>query len=140
MELQGKTLGVLGMGRIGTEVARRAKAFGMHVIAYDPYLTEDRAKAVGAEFAADLDAVYRAADFVTVHMPVTKETREMLNAAAFAKMKPGVRIVNCARGEIIAEADYSRRAGFQQKWLGRRWMFLPWNRCQPITRIASIRI
>ncbi len=62
------------------------KAAGMHVIAYDPYLTEDyRAKAVGAEFAADLDAVYRAADFITVHMPVTKETREMLNAAAFAR-------------------------------------------------------
>ena len=105
VELQGKTLGVLGMGRIGTEVAKRAKAFGMHVIAYDPYLTEDRAKAIGAEFAADLDAVYRAADFITVHMPVTKETREMLNATAFAKMKPGVKIVNCARGEIISETD-----------------------------------
>jgi len=103
VELQGKTLGVLGMGRIGTEVAKRAKAFGMHVIAYDPYLTEDRAKAIGAEFAADLDAVYRAADFITVHMPVTKETKEMLNA--FAKMKPGVKIVNCARGEIISETD-----------------------------------
>jgi len=105
VELQGKTLGVLGFGRIGTEVAKRAIAFGMKVVAYDPYLTEDRAKAVGAEFAADLDAVYRVADFITVHMPVTKETREMLNTAAFAKMKPGVRIVNCARGEIISEAD-----------------------------------
>jgi D-3-phosphoglycerate dehydrogenase len=105
VELQGKTLGVLGMGRIGTEVAKRAIAFGMKVVAYDPYLTEERARAVGAEFAADLDAVYRVADFITVHMPVTKETKEMLNAAAFAKMKPGVRIVNCARGEIIAEAD-----------------------------------
>jgi len=105
VELQGKTLGVLGMGRIGTEVAKRAKAFGMNVVAYDPYLTEDRARAIGAEFAADLDAVYRVADFITVHMPVTKETREMLNAAAFAKMKPGVKIVNCARGEIISETD-----------------------------------
>ena len=105
VELAGKTLGVLGMGRIGTEVAKRATAFGMRVVAYDPYLTEDRAKAIGAEFAADLDAVYRAADFITVHMPVTKETKEMLNAAAFAKMKPGVKIVNCARGEIICEAD-----------------------------------
>jgi D-3-phosphoglycerate dehydrogenase / 2-oxoglutarate reductase len=107
VELMGKTLGILGMGRIGTEVARRALAFGMKVVAYDPYLTEDRAKAIGAEFAADLDAVYRVADFITVHMPVTKETREMLNAAAFAKMKPGVKIVNCARGEIINEADLS---------------------------------
>ena len=105
VELFGKTLGVLGMGRIGTEVAKRAIAFGMKVVAYDPYLTEDRAKAIGAEFAADLDAVYRVADFITVHMPVTKETKEMLNAAAFAKMKPGVKIVNCARGEIICEAD-----------------------------------
>jgi len=105
VELQGKTLGVLGMGRIGTEVAKRAIAFGMRVVAYDPYLTEDRAKAIGAEFAADLDHVYREANFITVHMPVTKETKEMLNAAAFAKMKPGVKIVNCARGEIINEAD-----------------------------------
>ena len=105
VELQGKTLGVLGMGRIGTEVAKRALAFGMRVLAYDPYLTEERARAIGAEFAPSLDDVYLAADFITVHMPVTKETREMLNAAAFAKMKPGVKIVNCARGEIIAEAD-----------------------------------
>src|ERR1700690_584760 len=104
-ELLGKTLGVVGMGRIGTEVARRALAFGMRVIAYDPYLTEDRAKAIGAEFADSLDAVYRTADFITVHMPVTPETKHMLNAAAFAKMKPGVRVVNCARGEIISEND-----------------------------------
>jgi len=105
MELMGKTLGVLGMGRIGTEVAKRAIAFGMRVIAYDPYLTEDRAKAIGAEFADSADDVYRAADFITVHMPVTPETKHMLNAAAFARMKPGVRIVNCARGEIIVEND-----------------------------------
>ena len=105
VEMQGKTLGILGMGRIGTEVAKRAIAFGMRVIAYDPYLTEERAKAVGAEFAESLDDVYLNADFITVHMPVTKETKEMLNAAAFAKMKPGVKIVNCARGEIISETD-----------------------------------
>jgi D-3-phosphoglycerate dehydrogenase len=104
-ELLGKTLGVLGMGRIGSEVAKRALAFGMRVIAYDPYLTEDRARAVGAEFAAEVDNVYRVADFITVHMPVTPETKHMLNAAAFAKMKPGVRLVNCARGEIIVEND-----------------------------------
>jgi D-3-phosphoglycerate dehydrogenase len=105
VELAGKTLGVLGMGRIGTEVAKRAIAFGMRVMAYDPYLTEERAKAIGAEFAASLDDVYLNSDFITVHMPVTKETKEMLNAAAFAKMKPGVKIVNCARGEIISETD-----------------------------------
>ena len=105
VELAGKTLGVLGMGRIGTEVARRALAFGMKVVGYDPFLTEARAKALGVELAADLDAVYRGADFITVHMPVTEQTRGMLNTAAFAKMKPGVRIVNCARGEIIVEND-----------------------------------
>ena len=105
LELAGKTLGVLGMGRIGTEVAKRAVAFGMRVIAYDPYLTEDRAKAIGAEFADSVDDLYRVADFITVHMPVTPETKHMLNAAAFAKMKPGVRVVNCARGEIVVEAD-----------------------------------
>jgi D-3-phosphoglycerate dehydrogenase len=104
-ELAGKTLGILGMGRIGTEVAKRAVAFGMRVIAYDPYLTEDRAKAIGAVFADSVDQVYFSADFITVHMPVTPETKQMLNAAAFAKMKPGVRIVNCARGEIISEND-----------------------------------
>ncbi|MGH7976697.1 MAG: phosphoglycerate dehydrogenase, partial [Limisphaerales bacterium] len=105
VELAGKTLGVLGMGRIGTEVAKRAVAFGMRVIAYDPYLTEERAKAIGAEFAESLDGVYREADFITVHMPVTPETKNMLNGAAFSKMKPGVKIVNCARGEIVSEND-----------------------------------
>ena len=105
VELHGKTLGVLGMGRIGGEVAKRAIAFGMRVIAYDPFLTEARAKAMGVELAGELDAVYRDADFISVHMPVTEQTKGMLNAAAFSKMKPGVRIVNCARGEIIVESD-----------------------------------
>jgi D-3-phosphoglycerate dehydrogenase / 2-oxoglutarate reductase len=104
-ELYGKVLGVLGLGRIGGEVAKRAKAFGMRVVAYDPFLTEERARALGIELAAELDAVYRHADFITVHMPVTEQTKGMLNAGAFAKMKPKVCIVNCARGEIIAEND-----------------------------------
>jgi D-3-phosphoglycerate dehydrogenase len=103
-ELFGKTLGVLGMGRIGSEVAKRALAFGMRVLAYDPFLTEARAKALGVELV-DLDNVYRDADFISVHMPVTDQTRGMLNAAAFTKMKPKVCIVNCARGEIIVEQD-----------------------------------
>jgi D-3-phosphoglycerate dehydrogenase len=104
IELQGKTLGILGMGRIGSEVAKRALAFGMKVFAYDPFLSEARAKAIGVDLA-DVDLVYREADFITVHMPVTEQTRGMLNAAAFAKMKPKVCIVNCARGEIIVDAD-----------------------------------
>jgi len=105
VELAGKTLGVLGMGRIGTEVAKRAIAFGMRVVGYDPFLTEARAKSLGIELATELDVVYRESDFITVHMPVTEQTKGMLNTAAFAKMKPGVRIVNCARGEIIVEND-----------------------------------
>lgn len=104
-ELQGKTLGVLGLGRIGSEVAKRALAFGMKVMAYDPFLTEARVKALGIGLASDLDNLYRSADFISVHMPVTDQTRGMLNAAAFAKMKPKVCIVNCARGEIIVEPD-----------------------------------
>ena len=104
VELQGKTSECSAWVALEQEEhAKRAKAFGMTVVAYDPYLTEDRTKAIGAEFAADLDAVYRVADFITVHMPVTKETKEMLNAAAFSKNeKLGVKIVNCARGEIIS--------------------------------------
>ena len=105
VELCGKTLGVLGLGRIGSEVAKRALAFGMKVLGYDPFLTEARAKALGIELPADLDEVYREADFITVHMPVTDQTRGMLNAAAFARMKPKVCLVNCARGEIIVEND-----------------------------------
>jgi D-3-phosphoglycerate dehydrogenase len=104
-ELAGKTLGVLGLGRIGSEVAKRAVAFGMKVLGYDPFLTEARARALGIELELDLDEVYRCADFITVHMPVTEQTKGMLNAAAFARMKPKVCVVNCARGEIIEEKD-----------------------------------
>ncbi|MBA4146649.1 MAG: phosphoglycerate dehydrogenase [Verrucomicrobia bacterium] len=104
-ELNGKTLGVLGMGRIGSEVAKRALAFGMRVLAYDPFLTEARARQLGVELVQDTDAIYRSSDFITVHMPVTEHTRGMLNAEAFTRMKPGVRIVNCARGEIVEEKD-----------------------------------
>jgi D-3-phosphoglycerate dehydrogenase len=104
-ELSGKTLGVLGLGRIGSEVAKRALVFGMRVLAYDPFLTDARAAALGIALAGDLDEVYRDADFITVHMPVTEQTRGMLNAAAFAKMKPKVCVVNCARGEIMVEND-----------------------------------
>src|SRR5947208_1170233 len=104
VELYGKILGVLGMGRIGSEVARRAIAFGMRVLACDPYLSLSRAKALQVELV-ELDEIYARSDFVTVHMPMTDETRGMINAAAFAKMKKGVRVLNCARGGIINEKD-----------------------------------
>ena len=104
-ELLNKTLGILGMGRIGSEVAKRAQAFGMRVVAYDPYLSLARAKALQVDLKEHVEEVYAVADFITVHMPMTDETKGMINAAAFAKMKKGVRILNCARGGIINEAD-----------------------------------
>jgi len=104
-ELYNKTLGILGMGRIGSEVAKRALAFGMKVLAYDPYLSLARAKALQVDLKENPEDVYAEADFITVHMPMTEETKGMVNAAAFAKMKKGVRLLNCARGGIINETD-----------------------------------
>jgi len=103
-ELFGKKLGILGLGRIGSEVAKRARAFGMAVLAFDPYLSPSRAKAMEVEVAS-LDDIYSQSDFITVHMPMTDETRGMVNKAAFSKMKEGVRILNCARGGIVNEVD-----------------------------------
>lgn len=103
-ELYNKTLGILGMGRIGAEVAKRAQAFGMSVVAYDPYLSVSRAQALNVE-TLSLDAIYARSDFITVHMPMTDETKGMINSAAIQKMKRGVRLLNCARGGIIAESD-----------------------------------
>ena len=102
-ELRGKTLAVLGLGRIGAEVAKRAKAFEMEVIAYDPYLTEARAKELEVE-KVEADDAFARADYLTVHMPKTEETRGMVDETAFAKMKDGVRVFNCARGGIIKES------------------------------------
>lgn len=104
-ELYTKTLGILGLGRIGSEVARRAIAFGMRVIAYDPYLTLSRAKALQVEVVENVLDLYPQVDFLTVHMPMSDETRGMVDAEAFARMKRGVRVLNCARGGIINEAD-----------------------------------
>ena len=102
-ELFKKTLGIVGMGRIGGEVAKRALAFGMKVVAYDPYLAPSRAKAMGVE-AVTLDELLPQADYITVHMPLTDETKHMIDEAALAKCKKGVRLFNCARGGIIKEA------------------------------------
>lgn len=103
-ELYQKTLTVLGFGRIGSEVAKRAKAFGMIVLAYDPFLTDARAEQLGVE-KVELDEAFARADFITMHMPKTETTANMINAGAFAKMKDGVRILNCARGGLINEKD-----------------------------------
>jgi len=99
-ELMGKTLGLVGIGRIARELAVRAKAFGMHVIAYDKYVEKSDA----AEMMS-LDQVYAKADFISLHTPLTDETRGMINAASIAKMKKGVRIINTCRGQVIVEAD-----------------------------------
>ncbi len=104
IEIFGKTLGVIGLGRIGSEVAKRAQAFGMKVLGYDPYISMTRAKSIQIELA-ELDDIYKQADFITVHMPLTKETRGMINAKSMEKMKPTVRIINCARGGIVNEKD-----------------------------------
>ena len=103
VELQGKTIGIFGMGRIGTEIARRAMAFGMRPVAYDPYLSPSRARSLQVELFEDLNDVLARADFLTMHMPLTPETKHLINAERIAKMKSGVRIVNCARGGLIDE-------------------------------------
>jgi D-3-phosphoglycerate dehydrogenase len=103
VELHGKTIAILGMGRIGTEVARRAIAFGMKVLAYDPYISASKAKSLLVEVVDKVDDILPQADFITVHMPLTEETRHMIGAKQLPLLKKGVRIVNCARGGLIDE-------------------------------------
>ncbi|XP_065020778.1 D-3-phosphoglycerate dehydrogenase 1, chloroplastic-like [Musa acuminata AAA Group] len=102
VSLVGKTLAILGFGKVGSEVARRAKGLGLHVIAHDPYAAADRAHAVGVDLVTFDEAVARA-DFISLHMPLTPSTSKILNDEAFAKMKNGVRIINVARGGVIDE-------------------------------------
>ena len=105
------------MGRIGSELARRAIAFGMRVLAYDPYLAASRARAMQVELIESLDDILPRADFISMHMPLTPETRHMLDARRLGLCKPGVRIVNCARGGLIRRGRAARRSG---KRAGRR--------------------
>ncbi|MCA1839520.1 MAG: phosphoglycerate dehydrogenase [Actinobacteria bacterium] len=103
VELHGKTLGVLGLGRIGTLVAQRASAFGMRIVASDPYVSSSRASQMGIELMASVEELCAVSDFITVHMPKTSETKAILGEKAFAAMKPGARIINAARGGIVDE-------------------------------------
>src|SRR6266849_5990664 len=96
-ELRGKTLGIAGLGRIGMEVARRARAFGMEIVGHDPFVSVSVAKEQGIRLAS-LDDLYAAADYITLHVGLTPQTTGMINEAALKKMKEGVRLVNCARG------------------------------------------
>lgn len=104
VELSGKTLGIIGLGRIGSRVAERARVFGMRIIAYDPYIASFAFERVGAE-EMTLDALLAEADFITVHTPLTDETRGMIRAVEIERMKDGVMLVNCARGGIYVEDD-----------------------------------
>jgi D-3-phosphoglycerate dehydrogenase len=103
VELADKTLGVLGFGRIGQQVARRAVGLGMHVVAYDPYVGRERFRELGVERLETQDEVFAAADFLTLHLPLTADTRAAIGREAFARMRRGVRIVNAARGELLDE-------------------------------------
>ncbi|MDP7668655.1 MAG: phosphoglycerate dehydrogenase, partial [Rhodospirillales bacterium] len=104
VELMGKTLGIVGCGNVGSVVADRAQGLRMKVIAYDPYLSPGRASDLGVE-KVDFDTLLGRADFVSLHAPLTDATRSLVDAQAIAKMKPGARIINCARGGLIVEAD-----------------------------------
>lgn len=107
MELRGKTLGVLGLGKVGREVAARGAAFGMKVLGYDPFVSPERAESYGAQLS-ELDALYSAADIVTFHLPMNDQTRHILDDEALAKCRDGVLIVNCARGGIVDEGALLR--------------------------------
>ncbi len=101
-ELYGKTLGIVGVGRIGVEVTKRAQSFGMTVLGFDPFLSSNRAAQLGIE-AVSLEEIWKRSDFITLHTPLTKETKHMVNAEVLSQMKPGAIILNCARGGIIDE-------------------------------------
>ncbi len=103
VELYNKSLGIIGMGRIGSELSRRAIAFGMRVLAFDPYLAATRARTLQVELIESVDDLLREADFITLHTPLTPETHHLINADRISRMKKGVRIINCARGGLIDE-------------------------------------
>ncbi|MED3551205.1 phosphoglycerate dehydrogenase [Cytobacillus praedii] len=109
-ELYGKTLGIIGMGRIGTELAKRSKAFGMMIKVFDPFLTKERAAKLGVE-SCNIDTVLQDADIITVHTPLTAETKGMINEKALSKTKKGVFFLNCARGGIIDEQALAKYIG-----------------------------
>jgi D-3-phosphoglycerate dehydrogenase len=107
VELTGKTLGIIGCGNVGAAVAERALGLRLKVLAFDPFLSAERAIDLGVE-KVDFEALLAAADFITLHTPLTEATRDLIDAAAIARMKRGVRLVNCARGELVVEEDLAR--------------------------------
>lgn len=114
-ELQGKTLGLVGLGRIGKEVAKRARSFEMRVLAYDPFITEEFLRSTNVK-SCTLDELYAESDFISLHAPANENTKYMINAQSIAKMKKGVRLINCARGTLIdANALYEALKSGQVK-------------------------
>jgi D-3-phosphoglycerate dehydrogenase len=111
VEIYEKTLGILGFGRIGQLVAERAESFGMELLAYDPYVAAERYRELGVERAESPEQLYERADMITIHLPKTPDTIDYVNAQAFARMKDGVRIVNCARGELVDLAALEEAIG-----------------------------
>lgn len=103
-EIHGKTLGIVGLGKIGSAVAERMKAFGMDILAYDPFTTHDRAEQLGIKLV-DMDQILAKSDFLTVHTPLTEKTKGLISLSGASKIKKGIRLINCARGGIIKEAD-----------------------------------
>jgi len=106
-EVRGKTLGIAGFGRIGQEVAQRARAFGMHVVTHDPFISAELAARSGVQLVS-LDELCATADYITLHLPATKDTRHLFDDARFKKCKPGLRLINTARGELVDEAALKR--------------------------------
>jgi len=104
VEVYGKTLGIIGLGRIGSEVAKRALSFSMKVLAYDPFLSHEKAEALGVE-SVNIDKLFRVSDYLTIHTPLTADTKNLINKSTLSKMKKTVRIINCARGGIVNEKD-----------------------------------
>ena len=104
VEVYKKTLGIVGLGKIGSHVATIAKAMGMKLLAYDPFISAERAEQLGCRLV-ELDLLIQESDYISLHMPKTAETTHLINADAIAKMKPGVRIINCARGGIVDEVS-----------------------------------
>lgn len=103
-ELGGKTLGLVGIGQVGARVAGKALALDMKVLAYDPFVSSEKAKEIGAELC-ELDRLYSESDYISLHLPKNEETTGMINREVIAKMKPGIFLINCARGGIVVEAD-----------------------------------
>ena len=116
-QLEGKTLGVIGLGRVGLTVAKRAQGFGMTVLGFDPFLAAEKALELGIESVARLDDLWSRCDFLTLHTPMTAETRNLIGAREIAMMKPSVRIINCAPGRPDRRSRIGRCA---QYWQGRR--------------------